>query len=72
MFPIHERVTLGLCHCSHAPAMIYWLQNAGQADDSMAFVHGATRDRPPSAFVLSFQLGQPRREQKYKHIHTAK
>lgn len=66
MFPIHERVTLAHCHCSPPPAVIYWSQNAGQPDD---VVHGATRDSPPpSAFVLSFQLGQPHKEQTHTNV----
>lgn len=53
MFPIHERVTLTHRRRSAAPAVIYWIRNAGKLDDAAAVVH------LPLAFVLPFQTRSP-------------
>lgn len=62
------RVTLAHCHCSPALAMIYWLQNAGQPDDTPAFVHGATRDRPPLSLCPSLLNSVNHIRNKHTHI----
>lgn len=42
IFPIHETVTWTDCHRSPAPAVIYWLWNAGRPGEASAFVHRPT------------------------------
>lgn len=68
VFPIHERVTLAHCQRSPAPAMIYWLQNAGQPDGAAAFVHRATRDR--RTFSLCPSLPTQVKQGINIHTHT--
>lgn len=59
MLPIHERVTLVLCHRSPAPAVIYRLQDIGQQDDAARFFCTGQHVMPALAFVLSTRSTTP-------------
>lgn len=55
IFPIHETVTCADCHRSPAPAVIYWLRNAGQPAEALPFVHGhVIAHLQPLSFFFTF------------------
>lgn len=73
--PIYDRVTfIAYCHCSPAPAMIYWLYRklvSRMIQQSLYLAQHMTAPPTSQACVLQFQLSQQHQKVE-KKTHTSK